>query len=142
MRFRTPVKEPEEIGFLMVVIAASLACATFNFAFLAIILVIALIAAAAGDRIWGKLGGGGRSGVVLLSAAVAEFDEKRATVLSLLAERIRRGRLESLARHDGEMVLTYSFRDLTPSKLADLEQELSGAVESSRVSVAYQRSGV
>ena len=142
VRFRTPVKEPEEIGFLMVVIAASLACATFNFAFLAIILVIALIAAAAGDRIWGKLGGGGRSGVVLLSAAVAEFDEKRATVLSLLAERIRRGRLESLARHDGEMVLTYSFRELTPSKLADLEEELSGAVESSRFSVAYQRSGV
>ena len=30
VRFRTPIKEPEEIGFIMLVIAASLACATFK----------------------------------------------------------------------------------------------------------------
>src|SRR5215210_7968246 len=37
VRFRTPIKEPEEIAFLMVVIAASIACATFNLLFLAAI---------------------------------------------------------------------------------------------------------
>ncbi len=31
IRFRTPIKEPEEIGFLLVVIANSLACAVFRF---------------------------------------------------------------------------------------------------------------
>ena len=38
VRFRTPIKEPEEIGFIMLVIASALACATANLYFLAIIL--------------------------------------------------------------------------------------------------------
>ncbi len=33
VRFRTPIKEPEEIGFIMLVVASSLSCATFNFIF-------------------------------------------------------------------------------------------------------------
>ena len=43
VRFRTPIKEPEEIGFIMLVVASALCCATFNFLFLAIILVIAVM---------------------------------------------------------------------------------------------------
>lgn len=31
VRFRTPIKEPEEIGFILLVIASSLACAVFRF---------------------------------------------------------------------------------------------------------------
>src|SRR5690606_32141568 len=43
VRFRTPIKEPEEIGFLMLVIAASISCATFNFVFLGIVLLTAIV---------------------------------------------------------------------------------------------------
>ena len=43
VRFRTPIKEPEEIGFLMLVIAASISCATFNFMFLGIVLLTAIV---------------------------------------------------------------------------------------------------
>ena len=43
VRFRTPIKEPEEIGFIMLLIATAISCATFNLAFLAIILVVATI---------------------------------------------------------------------------------------------------
>ena len=32
IRFRTPIKEPEEVGSIMMVIASSIAAATFNFA--------------------------------------------------------------------------------------------------------------
>src|SRR5688572_13601312 len=42
VRFRTPIKEPEEIGFVMLVIAVSLATATFRLAFAGIILVVAV----------------------------------------------------------------------------------------------------
>src|SRR5919106_5796565 len=42
VRFRVPVKEPEEIGFVMLVIAASLAVAAFKLAFLGIILAVAV----------------------------------------------------------------------------------------------------
>ena len=44
VRFRTPIKEPEEIGFIMLVISTSIAVATFKLAFVGIIFVVALAA--------------------------------------------------------------------------------------------------
>jgi hypothetical protein len=44
VRFRTPIKEPEEIGFIMLVVAASLSCATFNLLFPVVLGVVALLA--------------------------------------------------------------------------------------------------
>jgi len=41
IRFRTPIKEPEEVGFIMLVIAASIICATFNFQFLLFLYLVA-----------------------------------------------------------------------------------------------------
>src|SRR5215207_1949150 len=43
VRFRTPIKEPEEIGFIMLVVATSIGCATFSYLFVVIILAIALL---------------------------------------------------------------------------------------------------
>lgn len=40
VRFRTPIKEPEEIGFILLVIACSISIATFNVAFAAILYII------------------------------------------------------------------------------------------------------
>ena len=44
VRFRTPIKEPEEIGFLMLVIASSIAIATANFKFMMILLAATVAA--------------------------------------------------------------------------------------------------
>ncbi|MGB4270298.1 MAG: DUF4956 domain-containing protein, partial [Spirochaetota bacterium] len=43
VRFRTPIKEPEEIGFIMIVVATSISCATFNIIFLGLILLVTFI---------------------------------------------------------------------------------------------------
>ena len=57
IRFRTPIKEPEEVGFIMLVIASSILAATHNFHFMVILYVIAiatlfLVRGASG---WGRL---------------------------------------------------------------------------------------
>jgi hypothetical protein len=44
VRFRTPIKEPEEVGFIMLVIAVSIATATFKLAFVGLLLIVAVIA--------------------------------------------------------------------------------------------------
>ena len=44
VRFRTPIKEPEEIGFILLVIACSIAIATSNIAYAAILYLIVFIA--------------------------------------------------------------------------------------------------
>ncbi len=46
VRFRTPVKEPEEIGILMVVVAAAIASATFKLQFLGVLLAATFAALA------------------------------------------------------------------------------------------------
>jgi len=43
IRFRTPIKEPEEVGFIMLVIASAITCATFNFQFLVIMHLMAVL---------------------------------------------------------------------------------------------------
>ena len=47
VRFRTPIKEPEEIGYILIVISTSLACAVFKFdiaiLLLATLLVVVLL---------------------------------------------------------------------------------------------------
>ena len=53
--FRTPVKEPEEVGSIMLVIASSIAAATFHYAFIAVMLAFAAACAAAIHRM--RLGG-------------------------------------------------------------------------------------
>lgn len=45
VRFRTPIKEPEEIGFLLVIIASGLSCAVFRFE-VSLMLAIVLLALA------------------------------------------------------------------------------------------------
>ncbi len=68
VRFRVPIKEPEEIGFLMVVIAASIACATYNYGLLAILFAI-VITVLCGRRLWSqrRLGHGRDGGLFLLT---------------------------------------------------------------------------
>jgi hypothetical protein len=43
IRFRTPIKEPEEVGFIMLVIASSILAATHNFHFMVILYAIAIV---------------------------------------------------------------------------------------------------
>jgi len=43
VRFRTPIKEPEEIGFILLVIACSISIATFNLAFAGLLYVIVFV---------------------------------------------------------------------------------------------------
>ena len=56
VRFRTPIKEPEEIGFIMLVIAASIATATFKLAFVGLLFAFALVAllVQTGGRAWAR----------------------------------------------------------------------------------------
>lgn len=44
VRFRTPIKEPEEIGFILLLIALALSIATFNLSFAIILYIVSFIA--------------------------------------------------------------------------------------------------
>ncbi len=62
VRFRTPIKEPEEIGFIMLVVSSSLSCATFNFIFPIILCLTSWVSLYLSEKLsllgMGKLKGG------------------------------------------------------------------------------------
>lgn len=137
VRFRTPIKEPEEIGFIMVLIAASLAIATFNLTFLAIILVVALLALLGRRFTPAMVSGPSGDGSLILSLAAAEYDEHGGKLLPILQRRLPRARVESVSRADGQVVLTLSFRTRRAAGLVELESELRSLVEPTQLTVLY-----
>ena len=139
VRFRTPIKEPEEIGFLMVVIATSLACATFNFKFVALILIVALLILLLQELAPGLLRGSSSGGLIMLAIPQARFDAGREALFELLAARLPRGRLESLTRNGEEIVVTYNFRNLDTAGAADLQEHLSAEFQPTHMTLSYER---
>jgi len=142
VRFRTPIKEPEEIGFVMLVIAASLACATFNFQFLAIILAVALVALVIKQMIRPVFRRPSQSGMIILSFSEEEYAAKRQEIFDLLAAELKRGGLESISRSEDQVVVNYRFRDLSPQRVPAVETAIRETLGARNTSVVYAAAGV
>ena len=139
IRFRTPIKEPEEVGFIMLVIAASISAATFNFQFVLILYIFAfitllLLRGVAVFR-WVR-----RDGILVLtrpaegSAAVMKEVEK------VLAETTARRILESTSDRSGIMTCQYVFSGLR-IPVAEFQERLSKAGSLTSVNIFLDRPG-
>jgi len=141
VRFRTPIKEPEEVGFIMLVIAVSIACATFNFVFVGLLLLVAVLACLAtwfGPRI---LKESIDDGVLMVTLPHSEYSSSYPKLVECLDRRVRRGRIESLARNGGEAVLSYGFSGLKRDSLAGLQSDLDALLGPSSYSIFFNRPG-
>lgn len=141
VRFRTPIKEPEEIGFLMVVIATSLACATFNFKFIAVILALTMIALILQELVPGVLRGGPGGGVILISLPQTEYSEKSASLMATLKGAAPKGGVESISQDNDEVVVTYGFRNLTADSATALQKQLEEDLSPTHMTISYERNG-
>ena len=132
VRFRTPIKEPEEIGFIMLVIAASIACATANFKFLGILLgiaVLALLAMRFGPK---KLKDPMAESMITVTLPTADFDAQDGQLQKLVEESLGTARLQNISSSSGTTSISYGFARASDQKLQQLQQELrriSGACE-------------
>jgi hypothetical protein len=142
IRFRTPIKEPEEVGFIMLVIAASIVCATFNYLLLVILLALALVVLLV-QRYLPRLFGSKRSdGVLLLTLDGGLSGDTRDRILSLLGKKTAGGRLQSVSYSDSLTTLHYSFSGLQARNLDGLEASLQEIVAVRKLNVYFNRPGV
>jgi hypothetical protein len=109
VRFRTPVKDPAEIGFLLILIASSIGAATGNFMLIGVLLVAALLVLGVKWLLRDRLAVGHR-GSLMLSLAQADFARVEDKVKALLAEKLGGLRLESMSVVDGRVNLQYQYR--------------------------------
>lgn len=141
VRFRTPIKEPEEIGFIMLVIAGSIACATFNLAFLVILLGVAIVALLLLRFGPGLLKAPRKDGVLMLTLAAGEYVDKGDAVGRFIESSLRQPRLESVSRMGDQSVLTYSFMGLKDDTIPAIHQGLQKIADARDISVHFHRPG-
>lgn len=139
IRFRTPIKEPEEVGFIMLVIASSIICATFNFQFLIFLYLTALITlilirrARAARRTRGD-------GIVLVALRDAGSAESQKKIEECVRRFARRSSMESSTCRDGMVSMQFSFTGLQ-GHAADLQSAVKEAAEVSAVDIFFNRPG-
>ncbi len=104
VRFRTPIKEPEEIGFIMLVIAASIATATFKLAFVGLLFALAFLALVIQTRS-GRLARHRRDGTLVITLPELGNATGQSTMTDVVSRLVPSAKLESLARHDRTVVL-------------------------------------
>src|SRR5215208_1953727 len=97
VRFRTPIKEPEEIGFIMLVIATSIATATFKLAFVGILFGVAILALVL-QRMSGRVGRKAIDGTIVISIPERAAAGEGAQVADVLRKRVTYAHLESISR--------------------------------------------
>ncbi len=141
VRFRTPIKEPEEIGFIMLVVANSICCATFNLVFLAIILAVSVLALLALRVSQGVFKGSLNDGMLIISMPAGEYRDKSDRLLTFLEAQLPKGRLDSISESHDESIVTYSFLKLKTDALLALQRELKGISDSAKSNVYFNRPG-
>lgn len=139
IRFRTPIKEPEEVGFIMLVIAAAISAATFNFRFLVLMYAVAFasLLLTRGARAWNLLR---RDGLLVLTIPAADAQAHLAAIEERLAARLGRYRMESAAVRDGTASFQYVFSGLKVP-IPELQADLAGRVPLQSLNVFLDRPG-
>lgn len=139
IRFRTPIKEPEEVGFIMLVIASSIAAATFNFAFMFILnifAIITLICMRGTTSIkWLK-----RDGMMVIIFETPEATAKFKEVEEVIKESFGRIQLESTAVRNGQTSYQYVFSSLNCS-VDELQNKLMSKAKFIAINVYLDKPG-
>lgn len=141
VRFRTPIKEPEEIGFIMLVIATSICCATFNMVFLGIILAVAvaaLVALKMGRWVYkGRL----NDGMLIITLPTAHYRNNKEKLLELMENHLPTSRIDSISESQHESVLSYSFIRLEKGSMLELQNKLTKISNELKTNIFFNRSG-
>jgi chromate transport protein ChrA len=141
IRFRTPIKEPEEAGFIMLLISSSVICATFHF-----LLLFALLAVALGvlcfQRFFPRVfKSKRRDGILLVSFTAETNPQANDSVLKLMNARLPDARLQSISCSEKLTTLHFGFSGLPPGSLEGLQVDINRIVPLQSLNVFYDSQG-
>lgn len=137
VRFRTPIKDPEEIGFILLVIAASLSCATFNLSFLLLLLGVAfigLIVLKFDKKLFRKKS---NEGMLIIRMLVADFDKSSEEVLKTVKKNLIHSNVDSILEDGSECTLTYRFSKFGTEEVTTLRNDLKTISSTVNMNIFY-----
>ncbi|MDH3217457.1 MAG: DUF4956 domain-containing protein [Candidatus Krumholzibacteria bacterium] len=141
IRFRTPIKEPEEIGFIMLLIAAAVVCATFQFLLLFVLLALATIVLLTKKFFFRMVGHKRQDGVLLITLDGDQTEETKDKIMKLLDTKLANGKLESVSFTENLTTIHYSFANLKSTSLQGFHTSLKEVAPVQKLNVFYNSQG-
>ena len=133
IRFRTPVKDPAEIGFVMLLIAAAIGSATFNYLLVGIVFLLAFLSLL-GLRLARRYSGGGRSSLIVTLDS-PDYAGLEGKLTSFIAGNLRGVRLESISTQADATSLHYQFNKRARFEWGAFIEELSKLAAPAKASI-------
>lgn len=139
VRFRTPIKEPEEIAFIMLLIAAAVVCATFQYALLGVLLVVATLALLVQRFVPFFTRSGRKSGSLAIATDGTAAEGVQTKISDLVHEKINGVTLEHLTQDASGSTAQFAFSSLKEGRLEELQKALTEIKGVSRVDFYFNR---
>jgi hypothetical protein len=139
VRFRTPIKDPEEVGFILLVIASSLTCATFNIPFLMVIFsvaIIGLIILKFDKKFFRK---NAEEGMLIIKVATKAYQDSNTKILELVKKQVKSSRTDSIIEEKDMCTLTFSFTKFNDEELLDFTSEIKNIDREIQTNIFYSQ---
>jgi hypothetical protein len=124
VRFRTPVKDPAEIGFLLLLIATSIGAATGNFLITSLLVLFVFIALGIHWLTRNRVSVFGR-GQLMISIDQSSYSGLETKLSAFLKERLQGLRLVTMSVVEDRVSLNYQYRKRTDFNWAAFTSELN-----------------
>lgn len=134
VRFRTPVKDPAEIGFLLLLIASSIGAATNNYLITTILFAVVFLALGVQWLTRNRITLFGR-GHLMISVDQVSFPELEKKLTAFLRERLRGLSLETMSTLDERVGLHYQYRRQSGFDWAAFTSELNQLAKPAQVEI-------
>jgi hypothetical protein len=133
IRFRTPVKEPEEVAYILLLIALSITCATFNFKLTGIMLVVATFALYIQRALPAAFLKKSKNGLLMVTIA----GEGDGNAGQSIQAHVPGSKLESLSAHDGFTSYHYSFESRGDFNTENAIKSIRESLSPEKISIVF-----
>jgi len=134
VRFRTPIKDPAEIGFLLLLIASSIGAATGNLIAVTVLFAIVFITLGL-QRLLSNRGTLSGRGHLMISVDQSSFPVLENKLTTFLGERLRNLSLETMSTLDNRVGLHYQYRRQTGFDWVNFTNELNQLTKPASIEV-------
>lgn len=124
VRFRTPVKDPAEIGYLLLLIATSIGAATHTFIIAIILFIIVLLSLSIQWLIRNRFSFRAQTNL-MISIDKAAFEDIKPKLTQLLNDRLNNLMLKSISVLDNRVSIHYQHKKLSSSERLEFTEELN-----------------
>ena len=132
VRFRTPVKDPAEIGFLLLLIASSIGASTGNYLLTVVLFALVVVALTAQRLVRERFTLSGWRNL-MISIDRDSFEGVEPRIIALLEERVPGLRMLSVSTLDDRVSLHYQYRQSRGLDWSTLFRELEEVAHPAKV---------